>query len=178
MGKKERKTYNLDSGVVKGFEEIAKKKGVKYSMLLENLLEQFIAKDGEMFADEIFAPRLEYAINQAVKKETSRLASMIYKNHIETSAVLISIPSLYKKVIQGIEESLRLHINPQILNETKDEDPLDGIDYIYPTFRYNHEGKDMIQKLRNQSEKEYHENRRNEKAAAAAAAKSAEKGVL
>lgn len=164
MGVKERKTYNLDSGVVKSFEQIAKKKGVSYSKLLEELLEQFIAKDGEMFADEIYAPRIESLVNQAVKKETNRLASMIYKNQIETSAILISIPALYKKIQKGIEEGIRVHINEEVLNETKEEDPLNGIEYIHNSFRYQHEGKEMIQNLRNQSTKEYHENKKKEAA--------------
>jgi antitoxin component of RelBE/YafQ-DinJ toxin-antitoxin module len=165
MGKKERKTYNLDSGVVKSFQQIATKKGLKYSELLEQLLEQFIAKDGEMFADEIYAPRLEYTITQAVKKETNRLAAMIYKNQLETSAVLIGLPSLYKKMQKGMEDALRLHINPEILMETKETDPVEGIDFISPSFRYNYEGIEMIEKLRKQSAKEYHENKRKEKAA-------------
>lgn len=170
MGVKERKTYNLDSGVVKAFEHVAKKRGQKYSELLEEILEHYIAKDGEMFADDIMAPRLEYTINQAVKKETNRLASMIYKNQIETSAILTGIPALYKKMLQGVEESIRQHVNGELLNQVKGADPdnpYEGIDFLYSSFSNRADGKRMMEVLRKEAANEYHEIKRKEKAAAA-----------
>ena len=119
MGVKERKTYNLDAGVVKKFEQICKKKKVKYSEQLEKILEQYIAKDNEMFMDEIYAPRIEALVEQVLNKHTNRMAAMIHNVHVDTKANLIGLPIIYKKLIGVIEASLRLHMNQELLNEVE-----------------------------------------------------------
>lgn len=119
MGVKERKTYNLDSGVVKKFETICKKKDVKYSEQLEKILEQFIVKDDEMFVDEIYAPRIESLVENVLNKHTNRTAAMIHNVHVDSKAVLIGLPIIYKKLIGVIEASLRLHIENELLNDVE-----------------------------------------------------------
>lgn len=119
MGVKERKTYNLDSGVVKKFETICKKKNVKYSEQLEKILEQFIVKDDEMFVDEIYAPRIESLVENVLNKHTNRVAAMIHNVHVDSKAVLIGLPIIYKKLIGVIEASIRLHIENELLNDVE-----------------------------------------------------------
>lgn len=117
MGVKERKTYNLDSGVVKKYETICKKKGVKYSEQLEKILEHFIAKDEEMFVDEIHAPRIEALVENVLNKHTNRLAAMIHNNHVDSKASLIGLPIIYKKLIGVVEAAIRLHIEDELLKD-------------------------------------------------------------
>ncbi|OIK12916.1 hypothetical protein BIV60_15440 [Bacillus sp. MUM 116] len=119
MGVKERKTYNLDSGVVKKFETICKKKDVKYSEQLEKILEHFIVKDEEMFVDEIFAPRIEALVENVLNKHTNRMAAMIHNSHVDSKAALIGLPIIYKKLIGVIEASIQLHMNAELLNDVE-----------------------------------------------------------
>ncbi|MEH6949125.1 hypothetical protein V7068_19060 [Bacillus sp. JJ634] len=117
MGVRERKTYNLDSGVVKKFEDICKKKNIKYSEQLEKILEHFIVKDEEMFVDEIYAPRIEALVENVLNKHTNRLAAMIHNNHVDTKSNLIGLPIIYKKLIGVFEAAIHLHIQNELLNE-------------------------------------------------------------
>lgn len=147
MGKKERKTYNLDSGIVKEFEQIAKKRGLKYSELLEQLLEQFIAKDGEMFVDDLYAPRLNELVQSTVRKEVDRACGMISNLHVDSNAVLIAVPALYKKLMQGLESTLENMLLENLLKEDTDrEHPL-----VSHAWRNKTDGAQMLQALRNNS---------------------------
>src|SRR4051794_15293707 len=110
MGVKERKTYNLDSGVVKKFEHICKKKGLKYSEQMEMILEHFIVKDDEKFVDEIYAPRIEALVENTLNKHTNRIIATVHNSHVDSKAVLIGLPLIYKKLIGVIEASIRLHL--------------------------------------------------------------------
>ncbi|MDQ0808045.1 hypothetical protein [Priestia megaterium] len=124
MGVKERKTYNLDSGVVRKYEFICKKKGVKYSEQLEKVLEHFIAKDEEMFVDEIHAPRIEALVENVLNKHTNRLAAMIHNNHVDSKASLIGLPIIYKRLVGLIEAAIRKHINDELLSDVLKEHTL------------------------------------------------------
>jgi hypothetical protein len=116
MGVKERKTYNLDSGVVQKFEKICKKKGLSYSGQMEMILEHFIAKDDEKFVDEIHAPRIEALVENVLNKHTNRIIGTIHNSHVDSKAVLIGLPTIYKKMIGVMEQSIRLHMNDELLN--------------------------------------------------------------
>ncbi|MEP9409497.1 hypothetical protein ABKP09_24785 [Peribacillus frigoritolerans] len=119
MGVKERKTYNLDSGVVEKFEKICKKKGLSYSGQMEMILEHFVAKDDERFVDEIQAPRIEALVERALNKHTNRMAAMIHNSHVDSKAVLIGLPTIYKKMIGVMEASIRLHMEDELLADVE-----------------------------------------------------------
>jgi hypothetical protein len=119
MGVKERKTYNLDSGVVQKFEKICKKKGLSYSGQMEMILEHFIAKDDEKFVDEIHAPRIEALVENVLNKHTNRIIGTIHNSHVDSKAVLIGLPTIYKKMIGIVEQSIRLHIDKQLLADVE-----------------------------------------------------------
>lgn len=119
MGVKERKTYNLDSGVVQKFEKICKKKGLSYSGQMEMILEHFVAKDDEKFVDEIHAPRIEALVENVLNKHTNRIIGTIHNSHVDSKAVLIGLPMIYKKMIGVMEASIRLHVNDELLADVE-----------------------------------------------------------
>jgi hypothetical protein len=86
---------------------------------MEQILEQFIAKDDEKFVDEIQAPRIEALVERALNKHTNRMASMIHNSHVDTKAVLIGLPTIYKKLIGVTEQSIRLHMNEELLDDVE-----------------------------------------------------------
>ncbi|MFB9324251.1 hypothetical protein, partial [Cryptosporangium minutisporangium] len=130
-----------------------KEKDIPYSTMIERLLEQLITKNDELFVDELYAPRISGMVESAVKKEVDRLAKMVYNNHVDTNAVLIGIPSLYKKIQKGMEESLVNYMNPQLLQ--------DDISPLYAGFVYGEHGVQMINSLRNKSREDIQERKRN-----------------
>jgi hypothetical protein len=163
MGVKERSTYNLDSGIVNDFKKICKKRGKKYSEQLEQILEQFIAKDGEMFMDDLYAPRLNDLVKNNVRKEVDRVCGMINNLHVDSNASLIGTFALYKWMQESMETTIESYLRAFLSEDVLKDEKYRIIQRPSESLTYDGDGKEMIQNLRNTSRDDITTRKRLEK---------------
>lgn len=146
MARKQRKLYSLDEGLVQEFEKICKKRDMEFSAAVSQMMEDFVAKDGEMVMDELFAPRTNEMIRRTVIKEVDRIASMMYNLQVDVIANLYAVPSLYKKQLRSIETTFNEYMNEKILNENR-------VSHA-EQFSFNEDGLKMVANLREYARKD------------------------
>lgn len=119
MAKKAQKNYRIDAGVANKFSEICDSIGTDRNVIVEQLMKDFIAKDGKLLAGDIMAPWLAKSVEKAVEKQINRLAKMIYRTHVDATASVYGVPLLHKAIIKDVEDVLHTWINPQLLNPNR-----------------------------------------------------------
>lgn len=165
MAKKEKSTYSMDAKVVSDFKKICKQNGVEYSETIEDLMKVYIEKSGQILLDDIYAPRINELMNRTMEKQFDRIAGMIYNINVDVGATLQLMPSVYKKTMVSIENTLNEFINEQLLVPERES--------LADQFMVGREGQTMITTARNVMRKEMNERRLKdiqEKKEAAAAA--------
>jgi hypothetical protein len=141
MARKQRKLYSLDEGIVQEFEKVCKKKDLEFSAAVQQLMEQYIAQDGQIMLDDLYAPRINELVKRTVVKEVDRIASMMYNLQVDVTANLYSIPAMYKKSLGSVENTFNEYLNPQLLNPNRVS--------AAQQFEFNKDGQAMISNLRN-----------------------------
>lgn len=79
MARKLQKNVRIDSDILSDFERICKKKDISQNVMMEDLMKQFIARDGEELFDNLYSPKIESVVKNAIEGEINRLANMIYQ---------------------------------------------------------------------------------------------------
>lgn len=82
-------------------------------------MKQYIARDGQMLFDDLYAPRIAHSVKTAVEEQINRLAKMIYKTQVDATAALYSSPVFHSQTLKGVEDVLDMFINPQLLNKDR-----------------------------------------------------------
>ena len=147
MAVKVKKTYSIDSGTAQKFQEVCKRKDLEYSDTLEKFMEDFIRKDGEALIDDLYAPRIAAMVRNEIKNETQGIRSMLHNQHVDIAAILLSIPSVYLKNAEFLENLLDTWINPQLLVDGPERE------YVSNNFSYNVHGWEMVENLQNFAQK-------------------------
>lgn len=140
MAKKEKRTYRVDSEVLRKFYDLCEQKGIPYSEAVEGLMKDFIARSEGNLLDEVHAPAVQQAVKKAMDDQIDRLASMIYNVQIDANAILQSVPVLYQKNMLALEYTLNKYINQELLSPHRDSSA--------KRFDLGLHGKEMIQDLR------------------------------
>lgn len=119
MATKVQKNLRIDAGILSEFEKIAKRKKQNHNAEVEELMKQYIARDGQMLFDDLYAPRIAHSVKQAVDEQINRLAKMIYKTQTDATAALIAAPVFHTQTIKGVEDVLDMYLNSQLLNPNR-----------------------------------------------------------
>jgi hypothetical protein len=140
MGKREGKFFRIDSSLTDEFVKICKRKKTEQSDEIEALLKQYIAKDGEITIDDIYAPRIAQAVKVAVDDQVNRIAKMLYNINVDVTSILYGMPAIHKKDLKALEDTIEMFVNPQLLNPKRTPQSTH--------FEFNKDGRNMIQNLR------------------------------
>lgn len=119
MAVKRGKHMRIDSGTLTEFEKIAKKKKKHQNQIIEEMMEEYITRDGQMLTDDLYAPRIAEYVKKAVDGQINRLAKMIYKTQVESTASLYANPLLHNQILAGVEEILEEFLHPQLLDQNR-----------------------------------------------------------
>lgn len=119
MAHKRQKNLRIDEGILDEFEKICNRKKQNHNVEMEELMKQYIARDGQMLFDDLYAPRIAHSVKTAVDDQINRLAKMIYKTQVESTAALYSAPVFHSQMLKGLEDILDMFINPQLLNQNR-----------------------------------------------------------
>jgi hypothetical protein len=145
MGRKTRKNYSVDEGVAVQFQKICKKNEKEYSAVIEDLMKEYVARDGQALMDDLYAPRIQVLVEKTVRKEIDRLARMLYNINVDVTAGLYAFPAMYKKTMNSIETTLDQYINEQLLSPNRKP--------LSQEFKVGEEGERIIDTIRNYSRK-------------------------
>ena len=140
MARKVQKNVGIDAGVLAEFAKIADRKKQNHNAEIEAMMKDYIARDGQMLADDIYAPRIAQAVKLAVQGEINRLAKMIYQTQINSSASLYSGSLLHIENMKNIEELLETYFDPRLLNPNREK--------LSTKFSFEKNGKTAIAKFR------------------------------
>lgn len=119
MARKRQKNLRLDEGIVTEYEKICDRKKENHNTVMEELMKQYIARDGQMLFDDLYAPRIAHSVKTAIDEQINRLAKMIYKTQVDATASLYSTPVFHSQQIKAMEDVLDMFINPQLLNKDR-----------------------------------------------------------
>lgn len=140
MAKKRQKNIRIDAGVLDAFEKIAGRKGQHHNAEIEEMMKSYIARDGQLLVDEVYAPMIAQAVKIAVQAEINRLAKMIYQAQINSSASLYSGSLLHIENLKNIEELLETYFDPRLLNPERQK--------LSAKFSFEKNGKTAIKRFR------------------------------
>jgi len=140
MAKKRQKNIRIDAGVLDAFEKIAGRKGQHHNAEIEEMMKSYIARDGQLLVDEVYAPMIAQAVKIAVQAEINRLAKMIYQAQINSSASLYSGSLLHIENFKNIEELLETYFDTLLLNPERQK--------LSAKFSFEKNGKTAIAKFR------------------------------
>ncbi|PGQ88339.1 hypothetical protein [Priestia megaterium] len=115
MARKVQKNVAIDAGVLAEFAKIANRKKQNHNAEIETMMKEYIARDGQMLADDIYAPRIAQAVKLAVEGQINRLAKMIYQAQINSSAALYSGSLLHIENTKNIEKLFETYLDPRLL---------------------------------------------------------------
>lgn len=152
MAKKVQKNLKLDAGILAEFEKIANRKKEHHNTEIEELMKQYIARDGQMLFDDLYAPRIAYSVEKAVDKQVNRLAKMIYQTQVDASAALYSSPVFHIEMLKGVEEIMESYLDPRVLNPNRPK--------ISNKFTFNENGKRAVASLRKIANIDHQEKRK------------------
>ncbi|MED4068584.1 hypothetical protein [Priestia megaterium] len=140
MARKVQKNVGIDAGVLAEFTKIANRKKQNHNAEIEAMMKDYIARDGQMLADDIYAPRIAEAVKLAVDGQINRLAKMIYQAQINSSASLYSGSLLHIENLKNIEELLETYLDPRLLNPDRQK--------LSARFSFEKNGKTAIKRFR------------------------------
>lgn len=141
MAKKVQKNLKLDAGILAEFEKIADRKKEHHNREIEEMMKAYIARDGQLIFDDLYAPRIAHSVKQAVDDQINRLAKMIYQAQVDATAALYSTPIFYNQTLKGMEDILENFMNVQLLNPTRSR--------ISNKNSLNENGQQAVRNLRN-----------------------------
>ncbi|MDF9763798.1 hypothetical protein OKW24_005694 [Peribacillus simplex] len=152
MASKKQKNLNIDEGILKKFEEIANRKKQQHNTEVEEMMKAYIARDGQILFDDLYAPRIAHTVTKAVDHQIERLAKMIYQTQVDATAALYSSPVFHIEMLKGVEEIFETHLDPRVLNQNRPK--------VSNQFTFNHNGKSAVKNLRKMANVDHQENRK------------------
>jgi hypothetical protein len=152
MAKKKQKNITIDAGILKSFEKIADQKGQHHNIEIEEMMKAYIARDGQLLFDDLYAPRVDQVVTKAVDRGTDRMAKMVYQAQLDSTAALYSSPVFHIEMLKAIEEILETFFDPRVLNQNRPK--------ISNKFTFNHNGKLAVKNLRKMANAELQEKRK------------------
>lgn len=152
MATKVQKNLRIDAGILDQFEKIANRKKQHHNIEIEEMMKAYIARDGQLLFDDLYAPRIEQATERAMEKQINRLAKMINKDHIDTTAALYSAPAFYNQTVKAIEDIFEGYLDPRLLSPTRSP--------ISANYSLSENGKQAVRNLRNISMTDHKEQRK------------------
>jgi hypothetical protein len=153
MAKKERKHYYIDGGVISEFEKVVKRKGYENnSAAVEDLMKWFVAHDGQILMDDLYAPRISALVKRTMEKEIDRLAGMLYNVNVDVTANLYGQTAMHKKMLQDVEKIINRYINAQLLNPNPNP--------VSETFTVKDDGERIVTSMRKFARKDIAEKKR------------------
>ena len=114
--RKEQKNFRIDASVVSKFAEICARKKIAQNEEVENLMRQYIVRDGEAFTDEVYAPWLANQVEAGMDRQVTRMAKMLYQTQVNTDAALLAQAQFYKDLIDHLELAFKNYFIPQLFN--------------------------------------------------------------
>ncbi|USK77779.1 hypothetical protein [Peribacillus frigoritolerans] len=152
MAKKVQKNLKLDAGILAEFEKIANRKKEHHNTEIEEMMKQYIARDGQMLFDDLYAPRIAYSVEKAVDKQVNRLAKMIYQTQVDATAGLYSSPVFHIEMLKGVEEIMESYFDHRVLNPNRPK--------VSNKFTFNENGKKAVANLRKMANVDHQEKRK------------------
>lgn len=119
MAKKVQKNYRIDGGIANTFSAICDAKGLNRNIVIEDLMKQYSANDGQKIFDEIYAPLIAKAVQHSVKEQVERLAKMIYQTQTNSAASLFGTPLFHIEGLKGMEDILESYLDPRVLKQDR-----------------------------------------------------------
>ncbi|MED1205595.1 hypothetical protein [Heyndrickxia acidicola] len=119
MATKVQKNLRIDAGILAEFEKIANRKKQNHNAEMEELMKQYIARDGQILYDDLYAPRIAQAVKNAVDEQINRLAKMIYKTQVDATAALYSAPVFHTQTLKGMENVLEAFLDKRLLDPNR-----------------------------------------------------------
>ncbi|USK72633.1 hypothetical protein [Peribacillus asahii] len=152
MARKRQKNLRIDEAILDEFEKIANRKKQQHNTEIEELMKAYIARDGQLIFDDLYAPRIEHAVKQAVESQINRLAKMIYQTQVDATASMYSAPVFHIESLRGIENILETYIRPEVLNPSRVK--------VSDQYTFNHNGKLAVKNLRKVAYMDHQENKK------------------
>ncbi|MDM5451037.1 hypothetical protein [Peribacillus simplex] len=152
MARKKQKNLNIDEHILQDFEKIANRKKQQHNTEVEELMKAYIARDGQLLFDDLYAPRIAHTVTKAVDDQIDRLAKMIYQTQKDATAALYSSPVFHIEMLKGVEEIIETHLDPRLLNQNRPK--------VSTKFSFNHNGKLAVKNLRKMATVDHQENRK------------------
>ncbi|MGG1571669.1 hypothetical protein [Fictibacillus sp. NRS-1165] len=157
MGKRIGKYFKVDQSLVNEFVKICEKRDIDQADGLEELLKQFIAKDGQITVDDIYAPRIGDAVKLAVDAQVNRMAAMLNSIDIDVKSILYGLPAFHKLSLQGTERTLVSHLDERLVKPSPIKES--------QQFDYTKDGFKMIEDMRSYARTDISNRRKKKKEA-------------
>ncbi|MED3561487.1 hypothetical protein [Bacillus xiapuensis] len=154
MARKRQKNIRIDEGILAEFEKIANRKKQQHNTEIEELMKQYIARDGQMLADDIYAPRISKSVEMAVEKQINRLAKMIYKTQVDSTASLYGSPVFHTQMLRGMEDILDTFLDTRLLRQDRVR--------ISDQYSLANNGKQAVKNLRKMALTDHQEQKREQ----------------
>lgn len=151
MATKTKKLYSIDSKIADEFMKICKRNDQEFSGVVEEFMKLYIRKDGEVLFDDLYAPRIDQVVSRRIDKGLDRIAAMINNVNVDVTAALLMFPSVYKKTMVSIEDTLNEFVIQEVLKPTRQP--------LAQDFMVGQDGQVMIQTARNAARKNLNEKR-------------------
>lgn len=156
MAKKQQKNIRIDKTVLDEFAKIADRKGQHHNIEIEEMMKHYITRDGQLVFDDLYAPRIAHAVKQAVDEQINRLAKMIYKTQVESTASLYSTPVFHNTLLKNVEDVLETFLHPRLLSESRTR--------ISDKYSKNENVHHAVRNLRKMAHTDHREQQREERA--------------
>lgn len=119
MARKVQKNIRIDEGVLQEFAKIADRKDQHHNVEIEELMKQYIARDGQLLFDDLYAPRISHAVKTAVDEQINRIMKVLYNINVDVTASLYSAPTFHQQAVRATEEVIESYLNPQLLDQQR-----------------------------------------------------------
>jgi hypothetical protein len=119
MARKVQKNIRVDEGVLQEFVKIADRKKEHHNVEIEELMKQYIARDGQLLFDDLYAPRISHAVKTAVDEQINRIMKVLYNINVDVTAALYSAPTFHQQSVKGLEDVIESFLNPQLLDQQR-----------------------------------------------------------
>ena len=118
MGKKIQKNLRIESGISSEFAKICERKKLNQNEVVEDLMKQYIARDGESLFDELYAPKITKMVQKGIDNQINRLAKMLYQTQTNSAAALHAIPFFHIEMMKYMHEAFPNYLDKRLLAPT------------------------------------------------------------
>lgn len=145
MGQKTQKNLRIESGISDEFAKICKRKKLNQNEVVEDLMKQFVARDGQAIFDELYAPHIMAMVQKGVDSQINRLAKMIYQTQTNSAAALHAIPLFHIEMMNFFDAAVQNYFDKRILAEEPKN--------LFKEYTMDKNGKGAITALQNMGRK-------------------------